>query len=129
MQIQLIVLSLLFSLNAFAVDDKAIQDLFKKYDQVMNQKKVELIDEVFSKKFIKDSGGKKKVIEDINSFPASPPALVPSTITWKKGKGEMYLAQMKKNSPDKSMNSAKTEFIIVIEDSKPKVEGTISDPE
>lgn len=128
MRIQLIILIALFSINSFAVDDKSMQELFKKYDLVMDQKKVELIDEVFTKKFIYDSGGKKELIEKINEL-TTPPNAPKTKMSWKKGtKGTIYFAKVKELSPKKS-NSAdhEAEFMVIEEDGKLKINGTISD--
>lgn len=128
MRIQLIMLSVLFSLNTHAVDDASMQELFKKYDLVMDQKKVELIDEVFSKKFIHDSGGKKDLIEKIQGLD-TPPNAPKTKMTWKKGtKGTMYFAKVRGVSSEKSKSSGhEAEFIVIEEDGKPKINGTISD--
>lgn len=128
MRIQIILLLIAFAANAFAVDDKSINELFKKYDLVMDQKKIELIDEVFSQKFIKESGGKEELISKIKGLPEQ--LVSPKTnITWKKGKGNIILARMKEVSSDKRKTHQATEFIVVMEDSKPKIDGTLSDAE
>lgn len=126
MRIQLILFFILFSLKSFAVDDKSIQDLFKKYDQVMDQKKTELIDEVFSQKFIKDSGGKQELIDKIKDLTV-PPSPQETKVTWKKGKGELILARSQSASSNKSKQKSTTEYIVVIENGKPKIDGTLSD--
>lgn len=130
MRIQLTLFCLLMSVNIFAVDDKAMQDLFKKYDLVMDQKKIELIDEVFSEKFIKESGGKSELISKIKDLTPPPSSVQKSSMTWKKGKGETIHARVKEVSLEKhKKESETTEFIVVIENSKPKIDGTISDAE
>lgn len=130
MRIQLIILGMFLSLHVFAVDDKSMQELFKKYDLVMDYKKTELIDEVFTKKFIKESGGKEELIQKIKELPTpSEKSMPPQTkMTWKKGQsGSVYLAKVKMISPNKSMNDQEAEFVILIEDGKPKIDGTMSD--
>lgn len=128
MRIQLILLTLLLSFNVIAVDDKSMQELFKKYDSVMDHKKVELIDEVFTKKFIYQSGGKEELIEKIKEL-SSPPSNTKTSMTWKKGtKGTMYFAKVKEISPQKSKKTDhEAEFIVVEEEGKLKIDGTISD--
>jgi hypothetical protein len=105
-----------------------MSELFKKYESVMDHKKIELIDEVFTKKFIKESGGKKELIKKIKSLPES---LVQSqtTMSWKKGnKGEIYLAKLKEKSMNKNIPiSNEAEFVVIKEDGKLKIDGTISD--
>lgn len=129
MRILLVIFSVLYSLNIQAVDDKSMQELFKKYDAVMDTKKVELIDEVFTQKFIKNSGGKKELTEKIQelSVPKGPPPKM--EMTWKKGlKGKLYFAKVKEISMNKSKTeSEETEFIIVEENGKLKIDGTIGD--
>ena len=128
MRIQLIITALLFSLSSFAVDDKSMKELFKNYDLVMDQKKIELIDEVFTKKFIKDSGGKEELIQKIKGLTSPPPSQPESKMTWKKGnEGEVYLAKVKEVSVNKKKDSHEAEFIVLIEDGKPKIDGTMSD--
>lgn len=128
MRIQLIILLSLFSLSAFAVDDKLMKELFEKYDQVMDQKKTDLIDDVFSKKFIRDSGGKEELVGKIKEL-AVPPSQNKTSMTWKKGqKGEVYLAKVKEISANKSKkDSHESEFIVINEDGKLKIDGTMSD--
>lgn len=127
MRILLILCSLMISINVHAVDDKSMQELFKKYDSVMDDKKTDLIDEVFTKKFIEDSGGKKELIEKISDLPKQ--LVAPKTeMSWKKGnRGEVYLAKVKELSPDKKKDNHEAEFIVVKEDGKLKIDGTLSD--
>lgn len=128
MRIQLVILFTLFSLSAFAVDDKSMKELFAKYDQVMDQKKTDLIDEVFTKKFIRDSGGKEELISKIKEL-TSPPSQSKTSMTWKKGlRGEVYLAKVKEISTNKmKKDSQESEFIVITEDGKLKIDGTMSD--
>lgn len=132
MRIQLIIFSILISSSVFAVDDKSMKELFAKYDSVMDQKKIELIDEVFSKHFIEGNGGKEKLIDKIKSIPAPDlKSMAKTEMTWKKGRrGKNFYAEVKPVSTDKSKTSGhKSEFIIVEEDGKPKIDGTLSDAE
>jgi hypothetical protein len=119
---------LFVSFYALGVNDQSMSELFKKYESVMDHKKIELIDEVFTKKFIKESGGKKELIKKIKSLPES---LVQSqtTMSWKKGnKGEIYLAKLKEKSMNKNIPiSNEAEFVVIKEDGKLKIDGTISD--
>lgn len=130
MRIQLIILTLIFSLSALAVDDKSMKELFRNYDLVMDDKKIELIDDVFTKRFIQESGGKEELIEKIKGL--TPPSKTksvpqPSQVSWKKGqKGQVYLAKLK-SSNKSSKSDGESEFIILIEDGKPKIDGTMSD--
>lgn len=129
MRILLILFSILFSMNVHAADDKSMQELFKKYDAVMDTKKVELIDEVFTQKFITNSGGKKELAEKIKEL-SLPKGSPPETkMTWRKGlKGQIYFAKVKEASTNKSKTeSEETEFIVVEEDGKLKIDGTIGD--
>lgn len=128
MRIQLILLTALLSFNVVAVDDKSMQELFKKYDSVMDHKKVDLIEEVFTKKFIHQSGGKDELIEKIKEL-ESPPSNTKTSMTWKKGtKGTMYFAKVKEVTSNKSKkDNHEAEFIVVEEDGKLKIDGTLSD--
>lgn len=131
MRIQLIFILLSLSLTVLAVDDRSLKDLFAKYDAIMDQKKIELIEEVFSKKFIQDSGGKEELSAKIREL-AAPEGLAASksTMSWRKGlKGNMYFAKIKASASGKRSRTtnSETEFIIVVEDGKPKIDGTLSD--
>ena len=130
MRFSITALFILCSSIAFAKGDLEVRDLFKKYDQVMDKQEVKLIDEVFSKKFIKTSGGKKELIEKVNGLASPKKVSKPSPeITWKKGlKGEIYFVKMKELSSEKdSKGEHEAEFIVVEEDGKLKIDGTISD--
>lgn len=123
MRIQLILL-LLFSLSAMASDEKSVNDLFQKYDQVMDQKKVELVDEVFTQKFLKESGGKEEFISKVKELPKAK-SIRPSKVSWHKGKKtEMYFARLKPVEKGKESNS---QFILKKENGKLKIDGTIGD--
>lgn len=130
MRIQLILTFILISFNAFATDDKSMQDLFSKYDSVMDHKKIELIDEVFTQKFIKEAGGKEELIEKIKELsPSNQKSVQKTKMSWKKGlKNEIYFATVKNLSPNKSKKeNHESEFIVMKEDGKLKIDGTISD--
>lgn len=128
MRIQLIIITIFFAFEVSAVSDKDMNELFKKYESVMDQKKVALIDEVFSEKFIKESGGKDELILKIKEL-TPPPSSPKSSISWKKGqRGDIYLARMKEINPNKSkLKNHEAEFIVVEEKGKLKIDGTISD--
>lgn len=130
MRVQLILTFIFLSFNSFATDDKSMQDLFRKYDSVMDNKKIELIDEVFTQKFIKESGGKEELIEKIKELsPSAEKAAAKTKMSWKKGlKSEIYFATVKDLSQNKSKKeNHESEFIVLKEDGKLKIDGTISD--
>jgi hypothetical protein len=105
-----------------------MKELFHNYDLLMDDKKIELIDEVFTTKFIKESGGKNKLIEKIKQISPPQEKPVPKTsMSWKKGKREeIYFAKLIENSKNKK-KEYETEFIVLKEDGKLKIDGTISD--
>lgn len=130
MRIQLIIILALLSISVMASDDQEIKTLFKKYDQVMDHQQTELIDEVFTKNFIKDSGGKEELIQKIKELPKSRQKSMPKLdVSWKKGaKNEIYFATLKETSPVKSKQAQESsEFVILKEDGKLKINGTLSD--
>lgn len=131
MRIQLILVSLLISLTAFGSDDKSMKELFAKYDQVMDQKKVEFIDEIFSQKFIKSSGGKEELISKIKELPTKNEKVAPAapSLSWRRGaKNEIFFAKVKEASSDKSKKDDHgSEFIVIKEDGKLKIDGTLGD--
>ncbi len=131
MRIQLVLLSLFLG-SAFAADQADMNALFMKYDLVMLKHQVELADEVFSKKFFDGHGGKAEFIEKVKELPKSTQKSLPfSKIEWKPGvKGNMFFAKLPKTTSNKSNTTkASTEFIVVEEDGKLKIDGTLSDGE
>ncbi len=128
MRIQLILL-LLISLPSFASSDKEMNELFKKYDALMLSHKVEVVDDVFTEKFLLSAGGKKEFLEGVKELPKKDEkSLKPSVITWKKGvKDELWLAKRRDASEKKSEGG--NQFIIVKEKGKLKIDGTMSDAE
>jgi hypothetical protein len=134
MRIQLIALALLLSgqVMAAAVQEKEMKELFTKYYQVMEQHKVELIDEVFSKKFITENGGKDTFAKDVKELPKiSEKNLKATDVTFTKGvMDEIYFAKIKppvSQSKGKISDGHTPEFIVVVEDGKLKIQGTLSD--
>ena len=132
MRFQLIILFIL-SGSAFASSDKEMAELFKKYDSVMLGHKVELIDEVFTRKFLDSAGGRKEFSEGVKELPKSNLKSLPAPlISWKKGmKDELWLAK-RKETPDKKKGApveSGNQFIIVKENGKLKIDGTMSDAE
>jgi hypothetical protein len=109
--------------------DQSMNDLFRKYEMVMDQKKTEYIDQVFSKRFIKESGGKKLLVKKILNGPS--PLTPQPQLKWtlKKGaKSDLYLAKVSEINPEKiTQKKAEAEFIIIKEDGVFKIEGTLSD--
>ncbi len=136
MQVQLItiLLGLCFSLSVIADDSKEAKELFINYSKVMDQHKVELIDDVFTEKFIKESGGKDELIEKIKSLPLQ------KSITQKPVKVELkpgvktkdlVFAKFSESSHLKGGKSedSHSEFILIREKGKLKIQGTLSDGE
>lgn len=125
MRFQLVFFILIFSMLAFgsSQEESEVKELFKKYDLVMKERKTEYIEEVFSQKFLKQNGGKEGFAEKLKELPfekSNPPKL-----KWKKGnKDDIYLVKFK-NGKDHSHS----QFILIKEDGKIKIDGTISDSE
>ncbi len=129
MRIQITIAKLLLvcliSGAAFAqTTEKDMRKLFDKYDQVMGQQKVELIDEVFTKKFLDSHGGKEAFTEKVKTLPYVKP---------KKGISKAF-ARLKKSKvgkfftvKDKQGDIVSKEFIVKEEDGKLKIDGTLSD--
>lgn len=130
MRILLIALALILSAQVMAApaQEKEMKALFVKYYQVMEQHKVELIDEVFSKKFITDNGGKEAFAKDVKELPKfAGKNLKEADISFTKGvMDEMYFAKVKQ-APSKDKTAHVPEFIVVVEDGKLKIQGTLSD--
>jgi hypothetical protein len=131
MRIQLIALALALSAQVMAApaQEKDMKALFAKYYQVMEQHKVELIEEVFSKKFITDNGGKEAFAKDVKELPKlAEKNLKETDITFTKGvMDEMYFAKIKQPTASKEKSAHVPEFIVVVEDGKLKIQGTLSD--
>ncbi|HXH32178.1 MAG TPA: hypothetical protein VNJ01_15340 [Bacteriovoracaceae bacterium] len=136
MRVSIIFLSFILStFSAHAMSDQSMNELFRKYDQVMVQKKVELIDQVFSQKFLKENGGKDSFIAKVKELPSvTQKSLPPATkVSWKKGvKKEIFFARIQ-DAPNAHKTLKKDihhpEFIVVLENGKLRVDGTISDGE
>jgi len=110
-----------------------MKELFKKYNTLMREQKIELIDEVFTKKFIKSSGGKKELIKKVKSLSLKSSLQAPK-FSWRKGlKGEIYFAKMTVEDDDHSSKRIKkhedssTQFLIIEEEGKLKIDSTLSD--
>jgi hypothetical protein len=117
--------------QAFAASDKEMAELFRNYDSIMLKHKVELVDQVFSEKFLKNSGGKEEFIAKVKELPKdeSKSLAIPS-VTWKKGnKDELYFANLKPISSDKKKSApdSGSRFIVIRENGKLKIDGTMSD--
>ena len=132
MRLQLILL-LLFAFPAFAASDKEMIELFKNYDAIMLKHKVELVDQVFTEKFLKESGGKNEFVLKVKELPKDQSkSLALPSVSWKKGaKDEIYFANLKEKSSDKKGQQADSgsRFIVVRENGKLKIDGTMSDAE
>lgn len=130
MRIQLILLFLLCS-SAFASSQKEMVELFRKYDAIMLKHQVELVDDVFTEKFLKEAGGKAEFIEKVKELPKDEnKSLSLPMVSWKKGvKDDIYFANLKplssgkKGAPEKSGS----QFIVVRENGKLKIDGTMGD--
>lgn len=133
MRLQIIFITLLLSGFSFASSEKDMAELFQKYDAIVKEHKFELVDEIFTKKFLKDVGGKDEFITNIKEFPReNKKSSLSSRVQWKKGsKGEMFFAKKVQTSNLKSKTGIEpkndTSFIIVKENGKLKIDGTISD--
>lgn len=130
MHIQLIIFLLLFG-QAFASSDKEMAELFMNYDAIMLKHKVELVDKVFTEKFLKNSGGKEEFVAKVKELPKSEAKSISlPSVSWKKGnKDEIYFANLKEISSDKKKSShdSGSRFIVVREEGKLKIDGTMSD--
>lgn len=119
MRFQLMLFTMLFSFTAFGSEDKEIKELFKSYDEVMSGKKADKIDEIFTKKFLEGAGGRSSFVSKVKQLKPEPKA-VKQAISWKKGrKGDVYYAKLDKKSG--------TQFIVIKESGKLKIDGTIGD--
>lgn len=119
-------LVLLLSLGAFAEVDntREMNDLFRNYDKVMQQHKVELVDEVFTQKFLKENGGKEDFIAKVQELPKQKKTLKTIFKNFKRSKvGRVFFAKVK-SEEQKAMES---QFVIIEEDGKLKIDGTLSD--
>ncbi len=120
-----ILLVLMLAQSAFAKsNDKEMRILFDKYDEVMKQQKTELIEEVFTKKFLEGHGGKEAYEAKIKTLPYVKP---------KKGIAKVF-ARLKKSKvgkfftvKDKQDGDVSKEYIVKEEDGKLKIDGTLSD--
>lgn len=85
----------------------------------MIEKRVEFVDEVFSQKFLKENEGRSSFINKIKSATNNKKFKV-SDMSWRKSKsGDIYFA--------KSKSDTDSEFILVKEAGKLKIDGTLGD--
>lgn len=125
MRFQLVFFILISSMLAFGStqEDSEVKELFKKYDLIMKERKSEYIEEVFSQKFLKQNGGKESFAEKLKELPLEKSS--PPRVKWKKGqKDDIYLARLKEGKED-----SHSQFILIKENGKIKIDGTISDGE
>lgn len=135
MRFSIIVLLSFLSLSLYAsdqkaLDDKAMKDLFTKYDQIMQEHKVELVEEVFTKKFLTDNGGKEEFISKVKELPKvkKKKGLRKLLQKWKKSKtGKIFFADVKEDDKKPDAPSHQSQFIVVEEEGKLKIDGTMSD--
>ncbi|MBY0516628.1 MAG: hypothetical protein K2P81_06965 [Bacteriovoracaceae bacterium] len=121
MQIQLILTLFILSIGSVwaAPSETEIKALFERYDQVIEGKKISFND-VFTVKFIKESGGEKAIRSG-----------------WEKEKKTNYTLQITPGRKDKDLvfvkripageKSVDSSFIVVNKSGKWLIEGTISD--
>lgn len=135
MQVQLItlLLSLCFSLTVLADDESEVKDLFKSYAQVMDQHKTDLIEDVFTEKFITGAGGKKELEMKIKELPLRKSNSVNASVKIKQGvkDKDIIFAKLKEATQLKGNKESysHSDFIIKRENGKLKIDGTISDGE
>ena len=133
MRIQLILLLSLFMSVAHASTERAMRNLFIKYDAIMLRQQTQYVDQVFTTNFLKAHGGKEEFIAMIKELPKDGgKSLLPPIFSWKKTRSDkLFFATLKpldaafKSNEKKEHNG--TQFIIVKERGKFKIEGTISD--
>jgi hypothetical protein len=130
MRISIIFLLILACLNADASDDKDMKDLFRKYDEVMQEHKVEHVDEIFTEKFLKDNGGKDEFVAKVKELPKpkKKKGLGKLLQRWKKSKvGKIFFAKV---SEEGSSHQHDSQFIVIRgDDGKLRIDGTMSDAE
>ena len=122
---KILLVCLLFSFSAFGgAQEKEMRKLFDKYDQVMNQQKVELVDEVFTKAFLEGHGGKDEFVAKVKTLPYVKPKKGIAKLFQKlrKSKVGRFFTVKEKRDGDVSK-----EFIVKEEDGKLKIDGTLSD--
>jgi hypothetical protein len=116
----------IFSFSAFSASDtdKEMRKLFEKYDKIMYQQQVELVDEVFTKAFLEHQGGKEAFIAKVKTYPyvKEKKGLARLLQKFKKSKVGKFFTVKAKTEDSKSTN-----FIVKEEDGKLKIDGTIGD--
>lgn len=129
MRFQFIIRALIIaviSTSSFASSDKEMQQLLDSYDDVIKYHNFEIIDEVFTKNFLKHNGGKEQFIAKVKSAPKEKKKKGLSLLVkkWKRSKvGKFFSVKVKGPAAD----SPDSEFIIKEEDGKLKIDGTIGD--
>lgn len=128
MRISIVLIGLLVNLAYAAPEDTNIKKLFEKYEQVFDDHKTELVEEVFTKKFLEGNGGKEEFIKKVKSEPKSKEkSNLAKNMTWKKGVIDRIWFGRFKNDKKSKEPASSSEFIIVEENGKFKIDGTLSD--
>jgi RNA-binding protein YlmH len=127
MRVQLIIF-LLFSSLAMAGESQEIEELMDKYVRITKSHHTDLVEDVFSEKFLKDNDGKEEFIEKIKSLPKMEEKFIPvSRVEWKQGmKGKIIFVKLKVKQK-KARPVREGEFILIRENGKLKIDGTLSD--
>jgi hypothetical protein len=135
MRIQLIIMVFLLSLSAHGYEDKDIKELINKYNKVMFEHQVELVDEVFTQKFLNENGGKEEFIAKVKELPKqkSKKGLRVILHSYLKTniKG-MFFVKVKDESQNKDKMTPSghgTTFFFFEENGKLKIDGSASDGE
>ena len=107
-----------------------MKELFVKYDKIMKQHSVELVDEVFTKKFLDENGGKEEFISKVKELPKvkERKGLGKLLRSWKKSKvAKMFFANIADQGSKTDAPARESQFIVVEENGVLKIDGTVSD--
>ena len=121
MRIPIMLLTFVFYQTVLATSDRQMNELFKNYQEILLDKNTDKIEEVFSKKFLARAGGKNAFVEKISDYEVSSKEKSKiKKVSWKKGKSdEIYFVKFGPKND--------TEFIVILENGKLKIDGTASD--
>lgn len=123
---QIILLISLVCSSAFAYSDKEMQELLDSYDDVTKYHNTAIVEDVFTKNFLNENGGKEKFIEKVKSAPKQKKKKGLGLLLkkWKKSKMSKFFSA---KGVDDDAKEPSPEFIIKEEDGRLKIDGTISD--
>ncbi len=118
----------LLSGPAMAGLDSDVKALFEKHEKIIHLHQTELIEQVFSKRYIQDKGGLKDFEASIKEKPkADEKKLKDMSVSWKKGAVTDRILARREEMKNGKKDKGHTEYIVIKKDGKLIIDDTIGD--